>query len=91
MQEVKFNYQNISVSFTEDGFTVKNKNLFTDTAEYDCILLLEKNGVAAGHRKIALSVAPLLEKTFVLAELEAAWLLPMNWNMRERKPGRNTH
>ena len=70
MQEVKFNYQNISVSFTEDGFTVKNKNLFTDTAEYDCILLLEKNGVAAGRRKIALSVAPLSEKTFVLAELE---------------------
>ena len=25
MQEVKFNYQNISVSFTEDGFTVKIK------------------------------------------------------------------
>ena len=75
MQEVKFNYQNISVSFTEDGFTVKNKNLFTDTAEYDCILLLEKNGVAAGRRKIALSVAPLSEKTFVLAELEGCMAL----------------
>ena len=75
MQEVKFNYQNISVSFTEDGFTVKNKNLFTDTAEYDCILLLEKNGVAAGRRKIALSVAPLSEKTFVLEELEGCMAL----------------
>ena len=51
------------------SFTVKNKNLFTDTAEYDCILLLEKNGVAAGRRKIALSVAPLSEKTLVLEEL----------------------
>ena len=75
MQEVKFNYQNISVSFTEDGFTVKNKNLFTDTAEYDCILLLEKNGVAAGRRKIALSVAPFSEKTFVLEELEGCMAL----------------
>ena len=75
MQEVKFNYQNISISFTADGFTVKNKNLFTDTAEYDCILLLEKNGVAVGRRKTTLSVAPLLEKTFVLAELEGCKVL----------------
>ncbi len=51
MQEVKFNYQNISISFTADGFTVKNKNLFTDTAEYDCILLLEKNGAVAVAEK----------------------------------------
>ena len=31
MQEVKFNYQNISVAFEEHSFTVVNKNLFADT------------------------------------------------------------
>ena len=34
MQEVKFNYQNISVAFEEHSFTVVNKNLFADTSEY---------------------------------------------------------
>lgn len=33
MQEVKFNYQNISVTFEEHSFTVVNKNLFADTSE----------------------------------------------------------
>ena len=40
-----------------------------------------------GRRKIALSVAPLSEKTFVLAELEGCMALPMNWNMRGKEAG----
>ena len=43
MQEVKFNYQNISVTFEEHSFTVVNKNLFADTSEYQCIVILQKN------------------------------------------------
>ena len=43
MQEVNSITRTSAYPLWEDGFTVKNKNLFTDTAEYDCILLLEKN------------------------------------------------
>ncbi len=44
MQEVKYNYQNISVEIHELTITVKNKNLFTHTSDFDCIVQLEKEG-----------------------------------------------
>lgn len=68
MQEVKFNYQNISVSFGEDDFTVQNKNLFADTEQYDCVLVMQRNGIAVGKKKLTLAVPPLSERTFSLCE-----------------------
>ena len=70
MQEVKFNYQNISVAFSENGdaFTVINKNLFADTARYDAYLLLQKNGRNICEKKAVLSVPPLCEQTYRLSE-----------------------
>ena len=44
MQEVKFNYQGISISITDDKFEVRNKNLFTNTSEYTCVVSLERDG-----------------------------------------------
>ncbi len=40
MQEVKFNYQNIQIKVAEDTFEVINKNLFTNTKDYDCMVTL---------------------------------------------------
>ena len=36
MQEVKFNYQNITANVSEDKVTVINKNLFVNTDTFDC-------------------------------------------------------
>lgn len=44
MQEVKFNYQNISVEVGEDTITITNKNLFVSTSIYDCIITVQKEG-----------------------------------------------
>ena len=44
MQEVKYNYQNISVVFDESGFTVKNKNLFIDTDRFEACAILLADG-----------------------------------------------
>ena len=44
MQEVKFNYQNISVAFDGMHFTITNKNLFVDTDTFDSYVILQKNG-----------------------------------------------
>ncbi|MBP3490062.1 MAG: DUF4981 domain-containing protein [Roseburia sp.] len=68
MQEVKFNYQNISVLFAEDSFTVRNKNLFVNTEIYDGVLMLQKNGICVEKKKLSLAVPPLSEKTFSLRE-----------------------
>ena len=65
MQEVKFNYQNISVAFEEEGkFTVINKNLFADTGEYQCVAILQKNGIVVKKQKIDTNVAPLSSGTY---------------------------
>ena len=44
MQEVKYNYRNIAVEVSEETITVINKNLFVDTHEFDCVVILEKEG-----------------------------------------------
>ena len=38
MQEVKFNYQNISVEVKPGQMIVKNKNLFVNTDAFDCVI-----------------------------------------------------
>lgn len=70
MQVVKFDYQNISVTFSKQGdaFTVHNKHLFLDTGRYDVYLLLHKDGVCIREKKVALSVAPLTARTYTLQE-----------------------
>ena len=65
MQEGKFNYQNISVAFEEEGkFTVINKNLFADTGEYQCVAILQKNGIVVKKQKIDTNIAPLSSGTY---------------------------
>ena len=64
MQEVKSVYQNIEVNFTEKDFEIRNKNLFTNTGEYDCIMTLEKEGEIIGRVSEILSVEPLSSKRF---------------------------
>lgn len=44
MQEVKYNYQNISVEITEEEIKITNKNLFVDTSDFNCVILVEKEG-----------------------------------------------
>lgn len=64
MQEVKFNYQNISVVFGDKSFVVKNKNLFVNTDQFDAYVILLKNGVETAREKTCYAVEPLCEKTF---------------------------
>lgn len=64
MQEVKYNYQNISISIENREFTVWNKNLFVDTKEYDCYVLLQKNGAFVQRVKIETAAAPLTKAVY---------------------------
>ncbi len=68
MQEVKYNYQNLSVSFSETAFTVKNKNLFLNADVYRTVALLLVNGEAHLSEEISVTVPPLSEKCFPLPE-----------------------
>ena len=64
MQTVKYNYQNIFVEFNDDSFKVINRNLFTNTNEYKCVLILEKEGILVKETEMTTSVEPLCEGNY---------------------------
>ena len=67
MQEVKFCYQNIAVVVSATGFTVWNKNLFTNTDAYDCFALLNRNGHLVEEKPLTgIAVAPESRAAFPL-------------------------
>lgn len=70
MQYIKYNYQNISVSIDaqEGTFAVKNRNLFVNTEEFDCVIRLSRDGKVVSEETRRVSVEPLKEGTFPLPE-----------------------
>lgn len=66
MQEVKFNYQNITAEVAEDRVRVINKNLFINTDRFECIVTVEREGVLLRRNCLNVSVEPLSEKSFTL-------------------------
>ena len=66
MQEVKFNYQNITAQVGEDQVKVINKNLFLNTDCFDCVVTVEREGKVIRRAKLETAVAPLSEKTYSL-------------------------
>ena len=66
MQEVKFNYQNITAQVSEDSVKVINKNLFVNTDTFDCEVTLAKNGHVLRTETVETSVDPLSENTYAL-------------------------
>ncbi|NSG80907.1 DUF4981 domain-containing protein [Blautia schinkii] len=66
MQEVKFNYQNITAQVSENSVKVINKNLFVNTDTFDCEVTLAKNGHVLRTEILETSVDPLSENNYVL-------------------------
>ena len=66
MQTVKFNYQAIMAEVFEDRVVVLNKNLFTSTAQFECIVSLEKNGVEISKAFLDTDVEPLASAEYTL-------------------------
>lgn len=65
MQEVKFNYQNISVDFDSDYiFTVTNKNLFVNTSVFDAFAILLADGEEVYRTKLQISVPPMEQASY---------------------------
>ncbi len=59
MQEVKYNYQNITVEVEEDTLTIHNKNLFVSTGSYDCVIEVARNGRKISEQPFVTDVEPL--------------------------------
>ena len=66
MQEVKFNYQNITAQVSEDSVKIINKNLFVNTDIFRCEVTLAKNGHVLRTETLDTAVEPLSQQTYRL-------------------------
>lgn len=66
MQEVKYNYQNISVKIVDGMVQIHNKFLFTNTSAFDCFVTVYCDGVEVQKKILSTNVEPLQQKTYEL-------------------------
>ncbi|MGB4660324.1 MAG: glycoside hydrolase family 2 TIM barrel-domain containing protein [Mobilitalea sp.] len=66
MQEVKFNYQAISIKVDKNTAEITNKNLFTNTKEYHCYVYLQKDGREISKLLMDTEVKPLSKQNYAL-------------------------
>nr|WP_294493261.1 glycoside hydrolase family 2 TIM barrel-domain containing protein [uncultured Mediterraneibacter sp.] len=66
MQEVKFNYQNITAEVSAGQVKVINKNLFVNTDLFDCVVTVDRNGVPIREERLETDVEPLSNKIYDL-------------------------
>lgn len=66
MPAVKFLYQNITARVEVDQVTVINRNLFTPTSAYNCLVTVLKNGKPFRQGSLTTDVKPLSQKTYPL-------------------------
>ena len=89
MQEVKFNYQNITAEVSADSVKVINKNLFVNTDVFDCKLTVAKDGKVIRKASLATAVAPLSEETYALPlakeEKPGEYAVTVSFHLKEDK------
>lgn len=66
MQEVKFVYQGIQLWVEEKQVLIKNRFLFTNTSEYDCIVVVKKEGKVVAAANLQTDVKPMQQQTYNL-------------------------
>lgn len=66
MQEVKFNYQNITAIVEKDRVKIINKNLFVNTNTFDCVVTLKKDGKERYRVFMETNTEPLQEDFYSL-------------------------
>lgn len=88
MQEVKFLYQNISVTVREKEFEVWNKNLFVSTDSFSCRAQLLRDGVCVERRELAeIAVEPESRQTytqpFALPDVPGEYVVTISFHLKE--------
>ena len=89
MQEVKFNYQNITAEVSADSVKVINKNLFVNTDIFDCKVTVAKDGKVIRKASLATAVAPLSEEVYALPlakeEKPGEYAVTVSFDLKEDK------
>lgn len=89
MQEIKFLYQPISVKVTEEEAEIYNKNLFVNTREWECRVLLEREGQLLDSYVLETDVEPLSRKSYPLKLLKPSqageYVITLSFCLRENR------
>ena len=87
IQEVKFNYQNITALVEKDKVTVINKNLFINTDTFTCVAILEKDGKEVKRAYMETHTAPLsqdiYELPFLVQTIPGEYAVTVSFRLRE--------
>lgn len=66
MQEVKYNYQNIIAKVSDTKVVITNRAMFTNTNEFDCVAILERDGVQIASAPLDTDVPPMESREYEL-------------------------
>ena len=90
LQEVKFLYQPLQAEVKDGAVTVTNHSLFTDSAAYDCAVLLCREGALLAQAALETAVAPGETRTYPLplsVPAEAGeYTVTVSFRLREDAP-----
>ena len=90
MQEVKFNYQNITAQVSADSVNVINKNLFVNTDTFECRVTLQKDGNVIRTEVLDTAVAPLSQVEYALPfkkeEKAGEYTVTVSFHLKEDMP-----
>ncbi len=90
MQEVKFNYQNITAEITGDCVRIRNKNLFVSTNRFSCVVTVEREGHLLECVSLPTAVAPLSEQEYPLPvkrrTIPGEYVVTVSFRLKEDMP-----
>jgi len=89
MQEVKFNYQNITAEVGKTQVKVVNKNLFVNTDTFECRVSVARDGHIIRRAALETHVEPLSEETYSLPipeeTLAGEYAVTVSFHLKEDK------
>lgn len=87
MQEIKYNYQPVSITVEGNTAWIYNRNLFVNTDAYDCRVTVARNGRVVRRVNTVFAVAPLTTEAFSLPipeeNLPGEYAVTVSFHLRE--------
>lgn len=89
MQEVKFDYQNITAEVGKTEVKIINKNLFVNTDTFDCCVTVARDGKVIRKTTLETHVEPLCEAVYVLPvpeeKVAGEYTITVSFHLKEEK------
>ncbi len=94
LQEVKYNYQNIVAKICDGQVEVINRHMFTSTAAFRCVAILERDGVRVASAEMETDVPPLSSAVYPLPfapqTLPGEYAVTVSFRLRTDEPWADT-